>query len=104
MFAQTEDRRALFGVIAANAFEDRRAVTYDVGQDVKVRVVPVDPFSVVPNFLGLLNRHKKLPFTVQPLSLQNTAEHPQLPFSYGAAERSTECAVKIARGQNQFGA
>ncbi len=57
MFAQTKNRRALFGVIAANAFEDRRAVTYDVRKNVQLRIVPVNPFAVVPNFFGLLNRH-----------------------------------------------
>src|SRR5712664_3095005 len=59
VFAQAEDRRALLGFIAADAFKDRGAVTHDVRQDVKFGVVPVDPLTVVPDFLGRLNRHRR---------------------------------------------
>ena len=43
--------------VAANAFEDRRAVVDDVRHDVNGRVVPVDQFAVVPDFIGLLDCH-----------------------------------------------
>src|SRR5438477_3980945 len=58
VLTETEDRRTLFGFIAADAFEDRGAVAYDVRKDVQFGVVPVDPLSVVPDFLGGLNRHR----------------------------------------------
>ncbi len=58
MFAEAEDRRALLGFVAADAFEDRGAITHHVREDVQLGVVPVDPLSVVPDFLGRLNRHK----------------------------------------------
>src|SRR6267154_1553160 len=57
VLAQAEDRRALLGFIAADAFKDRGAVTHDVRQDVKFGVLPVDPLPVVPDFLGRLNGH-----------------------------------------------
>src|SRR4029077_5388445 len=43
--------------IAANAFEDRGGVADDVGEDVECGVVPVDEFSVVPDFFGLGDGH-----------------------------------------------
>src|SRR5262249_37347279 len=57
VFADAENRGALLGFVAADALENSRAVTYDVGKDVNPRVIPVDEFSVVPDFLSLLNRH-----------------------------------------------
>jgi hypothetical protein len=48
---------ALLGVVAPDALEDGGAVTDDVGKNMQRSVFPVDPFSVVPNFLGLLNGH-----------------------------------------------
>ena len=62
VLAQTEDRRTLFGLVAPDAFEDCGAIAYDVRKDVKFGVVPVDPLSVVPDFLGGLNRHRCSPF------------------------------------------
>ena len=44
-----------------DALEYGGAVTDDVGEDVKLGVVPVDEFSVVPDFLCLLNRHDCAP-------------------------------------------
>src|SRR5437773_1457673 len=58
VLAQAEDRRTLFRFVATDALEDRGAVTHDVRKDVQLSVVPVDPFSVVPDFLRGLNRHK----------------------------------------------
>jgi len=45
-----------FVFIAADAFENRGAVTHHVRKDVQLGVVPIDPLSVVPDFLGRLNR------------------------------------------------
>ena len=59
VFAETENGGALLGFVAADAFEDGGAVADHVGEDVQFRVVPVDPFSVVPNFFRLLNRHDR---------------------------------------------
>src|SRR5260370_31833710 len=58
VFAQAENGGALLRFIAANALEDRGAVTHDVRKHVKFGVVPIDPFTVVPDFLGRLNGHK----------------------------------------------
>src|SRR5207249_4750540 len=58
VLTEAEDRGALLGFVAADAFEDRGAVAYDVRKDVQFSVVPVDPLSVVPDFLGGLNRHR----------------------------------------------
>src|ERR1700730_14593110 len=57
MLAEAENGGALLGFVAANAFEDRGAVTDDVGKDVKHGIVPVDPVSVVPDFFSLGDRH-----------------------------------------------
>src|SRR6266404_4005209 len=58
VLAETEDRGTLLGFVAANAFEHGRAVAHDVREDVQLGIVPLDPFSVVPDFLGRLNRHR----------------------------------------------
>ena len=57
VFAKAENGGALLGFVAANAFEDGGAVAHDVGEDVEGGVVPVDPLSVVPDFVGLLDGH-----------------------------------------------
>src|SRR5216684_4013864 len=57
VFAETENGGALLRFVAANAFEDRGGVADDVGKDVECGVVPVDPFSVVPDFFGLGDGH-----------------------------------------------
>src|SRR5208282_1315493 len=43
--------------VAANAFKNRRAVMHDVRHHVERGVVPGDELAVVPDFVGLLNRH-----------------------------------------------
>jgi len=57
VLAEAEDGGSLLGVLAADAFEDRGAVAAYVGEDVERGVVPIDPFSVVPDFLGLVDGH-----------------------------------------------
>src|SRR6266404_4788781 len=57
VFAETENGGALLGFVAANAFKDRGGVADDMGEDVECGVIPVDPFSVVPDFLGLVDGH-----------------------------------------------
>src|SRR5262249_30371829 len=59
MFAEAEDRWALRSLVAADAFEDGGAVADDVRKDVELGIVPVDPFPVVPDLLGGLNRHSR---------------------------------------------
>jgi hypothetical protein len=46
-----EERWALFGFIAANAFEHRTTVADDVREDVNFRVVPGNQTAVMPNLL-----------------------------------------------------
>src|SRR5260370_7571150 len=58
VFAQAENGGALLRFITANALEKRGAVTHDVRKHVKFGVVPIDPFTVVPNFFLPLNGHK----------------------------------------------
>ena len=53
VFAQAENRGALRGVVAADAFEDAGAVADDVREHVNLRVVPGDEFPVVPDLFGL---------------------------------------------------
>ncbi len=48
VFRQPEDAGAVGLVVAADALKDRRAVVYDVGHDVNLRLIPGDEFSVVP--------------------------------------------------------
>src|SRR5580700_4008979 len=57
MIAETENGGALRGVVAADAFKDRRAVCDDVREDVNLGVVPLDHFAVVPNVPGLGKAH-----------------------------------------------
>ena len=61
VLADAEDGRALLGFVAANALENGGAVADDVRKNVQRGVVPVDPFSVVPDFLRRLNGHKCSP-------------------------------------------
>src|SRR6266404_9829801 len=58
VLAKAEDRGALLGLVAADAFEYGRAVAYDVREDMQLGIVPIDPFAVVPDFLSRLNRHR----------------------------------------------
>src|SRR5262245_17711739 len=51
VLAQSEDGRPLRRRVAANAFEQRRAVMDHMRHDVDLRVVPIDHSSVVPYFL-----------------------------------------------------
>src|SRR5882762_9103131 len=69
MLAQPEDGRALLGFVAANAFKDRGAVADDMGEYVECGVIPVDEFSVVPDFIGLGDGHLRSSGAVP---LQNT--------------------------------
>jgi len=57
MFVQPEKRGALFRAVATQAIKDGGALADNVGKDVDFGVVPVDPFSVMPNLVGLLYRH-----------------------------------------------
>src|SRR5579864_1096401 len=57
VFVGSENGWAAGQFIAANAFEDRRAVMDDVRHYMNGRIVPVDELPVVPDLLGLLNRH-----------------------------------------------
>ena len=57
MVDSAENGGAAGQVIAADAFEDRRAVMQDMGHYVDGRVVPVDQLAVVPDFFGLLDCH-----------------------------------------------
>ena len=57
VFVGAENRRAAGQFVAADAFKDRRAVVHDVRHHVDGRVVPIDELAVVPDFVGLLNRH-----------------------------------------------
>src|SRR5215213_6416427 len=52
---QAEDRRALVGLVAADALEDARPVVQAVGSDMDRRVGPVDELAVHPDLLGLLH-------------------------------------------------
>ena len=63
MLAKAEDGGALLGFVAADALKDRGAVADDVREDVEGGVVPIDPLSVVPDFLGLWDGHDVLPFS-----------------------------------------
>jgi hypothetical protein len=47
----------LLGFVAANALKDGGAVAHDVRKNVESGVLPVDPFSVVPDFFRLLDWH-----------------------------------------------
>ena len=57
VLAKAENGGALLGFVAADAFEDGGAVAHDVRENVQGGVVPVDPLSVVPDFIGLLDGH-----------------------------------------------
>ena len=61
VIAQAENRRAFFCVVAANTFEDGRAVADHVRKNVQLGVVPVDEFPVMPNLFGLRYRHIAAP-------------------------------------------
>ena len=50
-----EDRRADFGVVAADSLEDAGAVVQAVSEDVHIRLVPGDELAVLPDQLGLLH-------------------------------------------------
>ena len=53
---EAEDRRALLGLVAADALEDTGSVVEPVGADVNLRVGPVDEVAVHPDLVGLLHR------------------------------------------------
>src|SRR5579864_406374 len=57
VFVGSENGWAAGQFVAANAFEDRRAVMDDVRHHMNGGVVPVDELAIVPDLLGLLNRH-----------------------------------------------
>ncbi len=57
MLAETENRGTLLGFVAADAFKDGGAVADHVRKDMQIRVVPVDPLTIMPNCFRLLNRH-----------------------------------------------
>src|ERR1700751_1659662 len=57
MFLGAENRRAARGRVAAHALNHRRAVVDDVRHHVDGRVVPANELAVVPDLVGLLNRH-----------------------------------------------
>jgi hypothetical protein len=88
----------LLGFVAANAFEDRGTIAHDVRENVERGVVPIDPFSVVPDFFGLLDFHDGVPFR----------ELLAVPFQfaeYGTREgASMKCTERGAKGKNQIGA
>src|SRR5262249_15843125 len=73
VFAEAENGRSLLGFIAADTFENSRAVADNGGKDGNLGIVPVDEFSVVPDFLCLLNRHLISPVECDPSKKQNTA-------------------------------
>jgi hypothetical protein len=62
VFAKAKNGGTLPGFIAADAFEYGGAVAHDVGEHVKGGVVPIDPLSVVPDLIGLLDWHKLVLF------------------------------------------
>ena len=49
MFVQTENRRAGLALVATKTFERRQPIMKGMGQDMDVRVRPVDERSVHPN-------------------------------------------------------
>ena len=87
------------GFVAANAFKDGGAVAHDVGEDVEGGVVPIDPLSVVPDFIGLLDGHDGLldgASAVLSLKLQNTV--------CGGERQLSVRLNEYSRDKNQFGA
>src|SRR5208283_3346171 len=54
----TENGRSAGRGVAANAFEDRRAIVHNVRHYVDGRIIPVNELAVVPDFVRLLNGHK----------------------------------------------
>src|SRR5215467_7735369 len=52
MLAQTEDRGAFLGCVAADALEHRAAVAHNVREDVNGGLVPGNEAAIVPDFFG----------------------------------------------------
>src|SRR6202163_5093413 len=96
MFAKTKNGRTLLGFVATDAFENRGAIAYDVGENMYLGVVPIYPFSVVPNFFSLLNRHD-----LHPLVQENRARNAEYGTACGASIQSIRDS---SLGKNQYGA
>jgi len=98
MLSETENGGALLRFVAADALEDRRAIAHDVGEDMKGGVVPVDPLSVVPDFVGLLDGHEVVLLVAPLAALPESAE-------YGTRRgASIKCTERRGQYKNQFGA
>src|SRR5207249_7864075 len=54
-----ENCRAAGERVATDSLKNRGAIVHHVRHDVDVGVVPRDQFSVVPDFLGLLDGHRR---------------------------------------------
>src|SRR5579871_3587811 len=57
MFLCPEDGRTAGKRIAADAFENRRAVIHNVRHHMQLGVIPGDEFPVMPDLRGLLDGH-----------------------------------------------
>src|SRR5205807_2193482 len=93
VLTEAENRGALFRVVATDALEYGGAVTHDVRKDMKLGVVPVDEFSVVPDFLCLLNRHDCAP-------VKSSTRKVRIRQGSGGVN---ECAGNAPERENQIG-
>ena len=57
MFLGAKNRGTARQGVAAHSLEYRRPVVHHVRHHVNVGLIPGNEFAVMPDFLGLLNRH-----------------------------------------------
>jgi hypothetical protein len=64
VFPQSKDGRASPGGVTTDALEDARTIMEHVRHDVHARLIPLDEFSVVPDFLNNRRGHYVFNFAV----------------------------------------
>ena len=61
MLVEPENGGPFFRIITADSFEPAGTVVYDMGEDVNIRLVPVDHLPVHPDFFYRRDCHKPFP-------------------------------------------
>ncbi|CAB4816632.1 unannotated protein [freshwater metagenome] len=93
VFGKPEYRRTLWGFIRANSFEDAHSVMKGVGENVDLRVVPIDERSVHPDLVGRSNWHclasQRRATTMSPISVVE-------PVRVAVSEHALRIAVAAA--------